>query len=81
MPIVTRAPAECDPSTDLILWDSRQIHYNKVPSTQNVRAVMYICYTPASFASKEDIEKKASYFKDRYGTVSQFWTRFGHEQN
>jgi hypothetical protein len=37
---------------------------------------MYICYTPASFASKEDIEKKASYFKDRYGTVSQFSPRF-----
>jgi hypothetical protein len=65
------ASADCGLPADLILWDSRQIHYNKVPSTQNVRAVMYICYTPASFASKEDIEKKASYFKDRYGTVSK----------
>lgn len=32
---------------------------------------MYICYTPASFASQEDREKKASYFKQRYGTVRQ----------
>jgi hypothetical protein len=57
--------------TDLILWDSRQIHYNKVPSSGNLRAVMYICYTPASFASQEDREKKASYFKQRYGTVGK----------
>lgn len=56
--------------TDLILWDSRQIHYNKVPSTQNVRSVMYICYTPASFASQEDLEKKADHFRNRFGTVS-----------
>jgi len=33
---------------------------------------MYICYTPASFASEEDREKKASYFKQRYGTVSEY---------
>ncbi|KAH7398788.1 hypothetical protein DE146DRAFT_504849 [Phaeosphaeria sp. MPI-PUGE-AT-0046c] len=59
----------CAEPGDLILWDSRQIHYNKVPSTQNVRAVMYICYTPASFASKEDIEKKADHFKNRFGTT------------
>jgi hypothetical protein len=63
---------------DLILWDSRQIHYNKVPSSGNLRAVMYICYTPASFASKEDLEKKAGYFKERIGTVS---SRFGSAPN
>jgi len=55
----------------LILWDSRTVHYNKVPSTQNVRAVMYICYTPASFAKEEDREHKAGYFRERWGTVSQ----------
>ncbi|PVH99936.1 hypothetical protein DM02DRAFT_672322 [Periconia macrospinosa] len=59
----------CADPGDLILWDSRQIHYNKVPSSDKVRAVMYICYTPASFASKEDIEMKASYFQQRIGTT------------
>lgn len=30
---------------------------------------MYICYTPASFASKKDLEEKALYFKERVGTT------------
>ena len=55
--------------TDLILWDSRQIHYNKVPSSGKLRAVMYVCYTPASFASSKDLEEKALYFKERVGTT------------
>lgn len=55
--------------TDLILWDSHQIHYNKTPSSGNLRAVMYICYTPASFASQTDLEEKALYFKERVGTT------------
>jgi hypothetical protein len=33
---------------------------------------MYICYTPASFAKEEDRERKAGYFRERWGTVSQF---------
>ena len=44
--------------------------YNKLPDTQNVRAVMYICYTPASFASSADRAKKIEYFEKRLGTVS-----------
>ena len=59
----------CAEPGDLILWDSRTMHHNTVPETQNVRAVMYICYTPASFASPEDLEKKAGYYKQRLGTV------------
>lgn len=59
----------CANPGDLILWDSRQIHYNQVPTSGNVRAVMYICYAPASFASKEDLKEKASYFQQRLGTV------------
>ncbi|KAH3950684.1 hypothetical protein HBI56_204600 [Parastagonospora nodorum] len=59
----------CAGPGDLILWDSRTVHYNKVPSTQNVRAVMYICYTPASFAKEEDRERKAGYFRERWGTT------------
>jgi hypothetical protein len=35
---------------------------------------MYICYTPASFAKEDDVEKKADYFKQRYGTVSTSFT-------
>ncbi|ORY18648.1 hypothetical protein BCR34DRAFT_621431 [Clohesyomyces aquaticus] len=59
----------CAGPGDLILWDSRQIHYNKVPSSGKVRAVMYICYTPAGFASKAGLETKASYFQQRVGTT------------
>lgn len=60
----------CAEPGDLILWDSRTIHYNKLPESQNLRAVMYICYTPAAFATKEDLEKKVGYFRQRLGTVS-----------
>jgi ectoine hydroxylase-related dioxygenase (phytanoyl-CoA dioxygenase family) len=60
----------CAEPGDLILWDSRTIHHNKLPDSQNLRAVMYICYTPAASATKENLEMKAGYFRQRLGTVS-----------
>ncbi|GME45934.1 hypothetical protein GTA08_BOTSDO08007 [Neofusicoccum parvum] len=59
----------CAEPGDLVLWDSRTVHYNVLPETQNTRAVMYICYTPAAFASAEDLEKKSALFKQRVGTT------------
>jgi len=69
----------CAEPGDLILWDSRTVHYNKVPSSQNFRAVMYICYTPAGFALQENLEKKAGYFRQRFGTVSTHPSQGNHE--
>lgn len=59
----------CAEPGDLILWDSRTVHWNVMPESQVTRAVMYICYTPASFASSEDLEKKSALFKQRIGTT------------
>jgi hypothetical protein len=70
---------------DLILWDSRTMHFNCVPSSQNLRAlvckylhlvlmvsliVIDACYTPASFAKPETLQQKAELFDQRIGTVS-----------
>ncbi|KAF7198452.1 hypothetical protein HII31_00191 [Pseudocercospora fuligena] len=59
----------CAEPGDLVLWDSRTVHYNILPTTNNTRAVMYICYSPAKFASQSDVEQKAAFFRDRVGTT------------
>ncbi|KAJ4298140.1 hypothetical protein N0V90_006039 [Kalmusia sp. IMI 367209] len=71
----------CADPGDLILWDSRTIHYNVVPSSRNVRAVMYVCYTPAAFASQDDLEKKATYFHQRLGTTHWPHANIFHQED
>jgi ectoine hydroxylase-related dioxygenase (phytanoyl-CoA dioxygenase family) len=48
------------PKGAMILWDSRTIHCNKSPDPQseNFRYAIYVCMTPASFASEADIKKE-----------------------
>ncbi|KAJ5373312.1 hypothetical protein N7517_005318 [Penicillium concentricum] len=58
---------------DLILWDSRTMHFNCVPSTQNLRAIIYACYTPASFATPDVLQQKGENFDQRIGTTH--WPR------
>ncbi|TVY42181.1 hypothetical protein LOCC1_G003793 [Lachnellula occidentalis] len=53
----------CVEPGDLILWDSRLIHYNTPPQGDTVRAIIYVCMTPASFASAEDLKKKKEIFE------------------
>ncbi|KKY21922.1 putative phytanoyldioxygenase [Phaeomoniella chlamydospora] len=59
----------CAEPGSIILWDSRTMHYNCVPKTQNLRAVIYACYTPSSFASPEVLKEKARFFDERMGTT------------
>ncbi|EXJ94891.1 hypothetical protein A1O1_00009 [Capronia coronata CBS 617.96] len=59
----------CADPGDLILWDSRTMHFNQVPKSQNLRAIIYACYTPASFASSQDLKTKAELFDQRAGTT------------
>ncbi|KAL1306883.1 hypothetical protein AAFC00_005530 [Neodothiora populina] len=59
----------CADPGDLILWDSRTMHHNCVPTTQNVRSVIYACYTPATFAHPDDLKMKAELFDQRTGTT------------
>ena len=53
----------CAEPGDLILWDSRQMHYAVYPETDNIRTIIYACYTPAAMASREDLEKKKEIFE------------------
>ncbi|KAJ4417477.1 hypothetical protein N0V82_006141 [Gnomoniopsis sp. IMI 355080] len=59
----------CAEPGDLILWDSRTVHYNCLPESEAVRSVLYMCYTPASYAKPDDLALKAQLFKDRKGTT------------
>ncbi|KAI9661857.1 MAG: hypothetical protein M1821_009096 [Bathelium mastoideum] len=54
---------------DLVLWDSRTMHYACWPEGQQIRHAQYICMTPAKFAAKEDRELKAQLFKEFQGTT------------
>ncbi|KAK5633674.1 hypothetical protein RRF57_009388 [Xylaria bambusicola] len=50
---------------DLILWDSRTIHWGGEPTKKSTvpRTVIYAAYAPAKLASKDAIEEKARVFK------------------
>jgi len=56
---------------DLILWDSRTIHYGAEPepSSTTVRTVIYAAYTPAILASEEALKVKAEIFRAYGGTT------------
>lgn len=53
---------------DLVLWDSRTIHYNCAPQDDNIRSALYICYAPAKLADPKDLERKVGLFCAFQGT-------------
>lgn len=53
----------CADPGDLILWDSRQMHYAVYPQSDKIRTIIYACYTPAAMAPPEELEKKKEVFK------------------
>ncbi|KIW12060.1 hypothetical protein PV08_09334 [Exophiala spinifera] len=59
----------CAGPGDLIIWDSRTIHYNRLPESQQVRSIVYACYAPVRFASEEDLKLKAQLFHERKRTT------------
>lgn len=61
----------CAEPGDLILWDSRTVHYGAEPTEKSntIRTAIYAAYTPARFASKEALETKAKIFKEFGGTT------------
>lgn len=61
----------CAEIGDLILWDSRVIHYGSEPTlaSTTIRTVIYVAYTPARFASKEALQAKAEIFGEYGGTT------------
>lgn len=67
----TKPHKVCAEPGDLILWDSRTIHYGAEPmeKSNTIRTAIYAAYTPARFASKEALETKAKIFKQNGGTT------------
>ncbi|EPE04046.1 phytanoyl- dioxygenase [Ophiostoma piceae UAMH 11346] len=58
---------------DLILWDSRTVHYGSEPSetSQQIRTIVYAAYTPAKLATPEQLEIKKEVFQN-YGSTTHW---------
>jgi ectoine hydroxylase-related dioxygenase (phytanoyl-CoA dioxygenase family) len=58
---------------DLILWDSRTIHWGGEPTEKSdtIRTVIYAAYTPANMATKEALAEKKRVF-DAYGATTHW---------
>ncbi|KAJ5939043.1 hypothetical protein N7466_002177 [Penicillium verhagenii] len=56
---------------DLILWDSRTVHWGGEPTSQSntIRTVIYASYSPASLASEETLERKKEAFESFRATT------------
>lgn len=59
---------EAEPG-DLILWDSRAMHYNVRPSGDRDRVCTYVCMAPSRFLSEADRTLRAEAFARYRGTV------------
>ncbi len=67
----------CAEVGDLIMWDSRVIHYGSEPTEKSsqIRTAIYATYTPAKLATPEQLEIKKQVFEKFGGT-----THWPHEQ-
>ncbi|WQF86940.1 Putative phytanoyl-CoA dioxygenase [Colletotrichum destructivum] len=56
---------------DLIIWDSRLIHYGAEPTPESdtIRTITYVSYAPASFATKEALGAKKQAFEKWLATT------------
>lgn len=61
----------CADVGDLIVWDSRTVHYGAEPTEEStqIRTVIYSSYTPATLASKEQLALKKQVFEEFGGTT------------
>ncbi|KAL2203590.1 phytanoyl-CoA dioxygenase [Sarocladium strictum] len=61
----------CADVGDLIVWDSRTIHYGAEPTEKStqIRTVIYAAYTPARLASPEQLAMKKQVFEKYGGTT------------
>ena len=50
---------------DMMLWDSRTFHCNTVPTSQNLRAVVYVCELPKDRVPEEAKKKRGMAWMER----------------
>jgi hypothetical protein len=60
-----KAQKICAQPGDLLIWDSRTIHWGAEPTekSKTIRTVIYTSYAPASLATAETMEMKVKVFK------------------
>ncbi|PWY63141.1 hypothetical protein BO83DRAFT_371582 [Aspergillus eucalypticola CBS 122712] len=59
----------CAEPGDLLLWDSRTIHYGAAPSSVNDRFAAYVCYKPAAAISEEAKKVRLQAFEAKQNTT------------
>jgi ectoine hydroxylase-related dioxygenase (phytanoyl-CoA dioxygenase family) len=59
----------CAQPGDLILWDSRQVHWAKFGESDRIRTLVYATYTPASWMTPENRALKKEMFDTRSTTT------------
>lgn len=59
----------CANAGDLILWDSRTIHWNSAPTGDRTRFATYVCYCARDRMSEEDLQKKMGVWEAKKGTT------------
>ncbi|BGP50830.1 hypothetical protein JCM10450v2_006756 [Rhodotorula kratochvilovae] len=67
-PGVEEIKVETSPG-DLILWDSRTIHWNRTPTAEQIRVVVYTCYAPRSMASEQVLARRRECWEKRRATT------------
>ncbi|ORY32186.1 hypothetical protein BCR39DRAFT_504505 [Naematelia encephala] len=61
---------EC-PQGSLIMWDSRLMHWNRMPTGDRTRVAVYVCYQPVADATPEQVKRKAEVYQNRW--VATHW--------
>ncbi|KAJ5999994.1 hypothetical protein N7481_000403 [Penicillium waksmanii] len=61
----------CAEPGDLILWDSRQMHWAQFGESDLIRTIAYVTYTPAKWMSEEDRLLKKDLFEN-YETTTHW---------
>ena len=54
---------------DMVLWDSRTMHYARLPEGEQIRHVQYVTMTPKRFATQETLDLRKECFDKFYGTT------------
>ncbi|GAA6011708.1 hypothetical protein JCM10207_004218 [Rhodosporidiobolus poonsookiae] len=54
---------------DLVIWDSRTVHYNVPPKEDRDRVAAYTCFMPARLAAPEQLKRKQELFEARHMTT------------
>jgi hypothetical protein len=58
----------CAKAGDLILWDSRVVHWNEDPTGSRTRLAAYVCYCPRRLVAEDVLSRRVQFFYARTGT-------------